>query len=278
MGVYALDANTTGVENVAMGDVALSANTTGNNNTALGSYALSANTTAHNNTALGKSTLTSNTTGDKNTGLGKTALYANTTGVQNTSVGFESGDSVTTGMKNTFLGTGAGTTITTGSQNVCIGYEAGASETTSSYMLWLARDNSAAHNAGVWIYGNSGGACYQGNNSSSWSTSSDERIKKDIVNSSDGLAKIDALQVRNFNYRTPEEITVDGLTGCDASGLQTGVIAQEIESVLPKAVTENTKGLKQVNTDPIFWAMVKAIQELSAQNTALAARITTLEG
>ena len=60
--------------------------------------------------------------------------------------------------------------------------------------------------------------------------------------------------------------------------MQTGVIAQELELVLPDAVSENNHGLKQVNTDPIFWSMVKAIQELSAQNAALAARITTLEG
>ena len=54
-------------------------------------------------------------------------------------------------------------------------------------------------------------------------------------------------------------------------------IAQEIELVLPHAVIENEHGLKQVNTDPIFWSMVKAIQELSTQNAALAARLTTLE-
>ena len=105
-----------------------------------------------------------------------------------------------------------------------------------------------------------------------------KRIKKDIVNSPNGLAKIDALQVRNFNYRTPEEITAEGITGCDATGLQTGVIAQEIETVLPNAVLEDANGCKQVNTDPIFWAMVKAIQELSAENTAIKARLTTLEG
>ena len=100
-------------------------------------------------------------------------------------------------------------------------------------------------------------------------TNANERIKKNIVDSPNGLAKIDALQVRNFNYRTPEEITAEGITGCDATGLQTGVIAQEIETVLPNAVLEDAKGCKQVNTDPIFWAMVKAIQELSAKVTAL---------
>ena len=144
--------------------------------------------------------------------------------------------------------------------------------------LFIARSNSQPHTSTTWIYGGSSGACYQGNNSSSWSTSSDERIKKDIVDSPNGLAKIDAIQVRNFNFRTQEEITVDGLHACDATELQTGVIAQELESVLPNAVTANKTGQKQVNTDPIFWAMVKAIQELSAKNEALLTRIEALEG
>jgi hypothetical protein len=113
-----------------------------------------------------------------------------------------------------------------------------------------------------------------GANSSSWFATSDERIKKDIVDSPDGLDKINAVKVRNFNFRTQEEITVDGLTGCDAAGLQTGVIAQELEGVLPKAVSANEAGQKQVITDPIFWAMVKAIQELSTENEALKARLT----
>ena len=144
--------------------------------------------------------------------------------------------------------------------------------------MFIARSNGGPSHSTVWVYGDSSGACYQGNNSSSWTTTSDERIKKDIVDSTDGLAKIDALKVRNFNFRTQAEITVDGLTECDAAGLQTGVIAQEIESVLPKTVTTRETGMKEVNTDPIFWAMVKAIQELSAQNEALSARITALEG
>ena len=194
-------------------------------------------------------------------------------------------DSVTTGNKNTFIGYEAGRTFTTGAENVCIGYQAGGTSNTNNNELWIARGSSGVGTSSVWIYGNSSGVCYQGNNSSSWTTVSDERIKKDIVDSPNGLAKIDAIQVRNFNFKTDNEITVEGFTACDSEGLQTGVIAQELALVLPNAVTENENGMKQVNTDPIFWSMVKAIQELSAKNDALetqnatfAARLTALEG
>ena len=51
------------------------------------------------------------------------------------------------------------------------------------------------------------GAVYQGNNSSSWSTTSDRRIKKNIVDNTVGLDAINQVQVKNFEYRTEDEIT-----------------------------------------------------------------------
>ena len=56
-------------------------------------------------------------------------------------------------------------------------------------------------------------------------------------------------------------------------GKHTGVIAQEIESALPECIEVSSKGAKTVNTDPIIWAMVNAVKELSAENTALKARL-----
>jgi len=252
-------------------------NTTGSDNVAIGSQALDANTTGGANTAIGRLAMTDNTTGNHNIGIGYRTRKYGTTGSENVVIGNEAGENMTTGNQHTLIGMYAGQAITSNSSSVCIGYKAGKN-TAGSSELFIARSDTANNQSSTWIYGNSSGACYQGNNSSSWTTTSDERIKKDIVDSPNGLAKIDALKVRNFNYRTPEEITAEGITGCDATGLQTGVIAQEIESVLPNAVLEDANGCKQVNTDPIFWSMVKAVQELSAKNEALLTRIEALEG
>ena len=230
-----------------------------------------------NNTGIGYEVLRLSTTGYENTAIGQNSFYPTTSGNRNVGVGFNSGGGVTTGSKNTFIGYRAGQTFTTGAENVCIGNLAGGSSTTESTSLYIARSAGNANSSGVWIYGDGSGRCYQGNNSSSWSTTSDERIKKDIVDSPNGLAKIDAMQVRNFNYKTQEEITESGFTACDSEGLQTGVIAQELESILPECIVESDDGMKRVNIDPIFWSMVKAIQELSTQNAALAARLTALE-
>ena len=56
-------------------------------------------------------------------------------------------------------------------------------------------------------------------------------------------------------------------------GVHTGVIAQEIEEILPECINVSSKGAKTVQTDPIVWALVNAVKELSAENTALKQRL-----
>jgi hypothetical protein len=84
-----------------------------------------------------------------------------------------------------------------------------------------------------------GGGVYQGNNSSTWSTTSDRRIKKNIADNTVGLEIIRELRVRNFEYRTPEEITeVPSHAAIKKEGVQIGLIAQEAQEVLPKSLSK----------------------------------------
>ena len=118
------------------------------------------------------------------------------------------------------------------------------------------------------------------NNTTTWDQTSDERIKKNIVDNNKGLEFINKIQVRNFEYRTEEEIT-DFKNPKSAvvpkSGVQIGTIAQEIEKILPELVTETSAGVKNVNTDPLVWYLINAVKELSAKNTTLETRVATLE-
>ena len=122
---------------------------------------------------------------------------------------------------------------------------------------------------------------YQDNNSASWSTTSDRRIKKNIEDCSTGLEAINQIRVRNFEYRTEDEI-VDFENPKSAvvnkEGTQLGVIAQEIEHILPDVVKQESTGVKSVNPDNLTWYLVNAVKDLSAQVDALTARIETLEG
>ena len=63
----------------------------------------------------------------------------------------------------------------------------------------------------------------------------------------------------------------------DVKGLQVGVIAQEIQEVLPDVVEELGTGALSVNPDNITWYLVNAVKELSAKNTLLETRVATLE-
>ena len=63
------------------------------------------------------------------------------------------------------------------------------------------------------------------------------------------------------------------LGGGQEGQVQTGVIAQEIEDILPECIRVSEKGAKTVNNDPITWALVNAVKELSTQNDALKARL-----
>ena len=122
---------------------------------------------------------------------------------------------------------------------------------------------------------------YQGNNSTAWTATSDERIKKNIVDNTTGLAKINDIKIRSFDYRTINEITDfenPKVAVVNVTGTRVGVIAQEIKEVLPDVVIEQSSGILSVDPTNLTWYLINAVQELSAKNDALEARIKTLEG
>ena len=112
------------------------------------------------------------------------------------------------------------------------------------------------------------GSAYNGANSSTFSTTSDIRIKNNIIENNTGLDKIKQIQVHNFEYRTVDEI-VD-FENPDAvvvkkEGLQLGVIAQEIQEILPDVVKQETTGALSVTPDNMTWYLVNAVKELAAE-------------
>ena len=104
---------------------------------------------------------------------------------------------------------------------------------------------------------------YNSNNTSSWNTTSDARIKKNIGDATLGLDALNNVQVRQFEYREKEEIEIELDEKLPTGKLITGVIAQEIENVIPETVSTRDNGLLTVKTDAVLWTAVKAIQELS---------------
>jgi len=274
-----LEANTTGAYNTAVGQGALDQNTTANDNVAVGVDAMGDNTTGGNSVAVGYRALKSNTTASGNVALGRKALEENTTGSGNVAVGQIALSECTTGYQNVCIGDAAGDNLTTGARNVILGAAMNASAVGRNYEYAIGY-NTAGNGEGTFYVHSSGGA-YNGTNSSTWAQTSDIRIKKNVVDNNTGLDKLKQIQVRNFEYKTKEEI-IEGspeLTDViksvvvDQEGTQLGVIAQEIEKVLPEVVDIQTTGIKTVDTGNLTWYMLNAIKELSAENTALKARL-----
>ena len=124
----------------------------------------------------------------------------------------------------------------------------------------------------------SSGAYHTGN-TTTWSTTSDQRIKKNIVDNNVGLDALSSIQVRNFEYKTKEEIISDSpeledvveSAVVEKEGVQLGVIAQELEKVLPECVNTSSTGVKTVDSDNLTWYLINAVKELSAKVAALEA-------
>jgi hypothetical protein len=292
-----------------------------NNNTAIGSQASYGGTLGQ-NVAVGSQALYTGGNND-NVAIGFQALYTegNTGNGQNVAIGsgaskittssaynnvligYRSGYVATTTQNATCVGATAGRTLTTGGSITCVGADAGAGITTGGSGTYIgastAASSSSAANEVVLGAGNgptgkgsstafinaNGGGTYNGANSSSWATTSDFRLKKNIVDNTEGLDKISQIRVRNFEYRTAEEVTeLPAHTVIDKQGVQLGVIAQELREVCPDCVKEESTGVISVDSDNIFWHMVNAIKDLKAINdtqaetiNALTARIVALE-
>lgn len=101
---------------------------------------------------------------------------------------------------------------------------------------------------------------------------SDKRHKHNVRSLDKGLEPVLRLRPVSFEWNKPTDKGMEGR--------QLGFIAQEVEEILPDIVmtqddADKTKGIKPTAIIPV---LVKAVQELKAENDALKQRIDWLEG
>jgi len=127
-----------------------------------------------------------------------------------------------------------------------------------------------------------------------WATVSDQRYKKDIVDSTAGLSFINALKPRTFKYKNLGELPTafrayeaDSTDVFKNSDTNHGFIAQEIKTAIDadssikdgfKLWAERDDGSQEVAEAALIPMLTKAVQELSTALDAALARIATLEG
>ena len=157
---------------------------------------------------------------------------------------------------------------------MCIGVDIDPSAADGTNQVVLANVSTLGKGDSTAFINAAGGAVFAGNNSENFSTTSDRRIKKNIVDNNTGLNAIDQVRVRNFEYRTADEIDeLPSHAAIDKQGTQIGVIAQEIQDILPDVVKEESTGCLTVDPANMTWYLVNAVKELSAKVAELEAKL-----
>ena len=89
-----------------------------------------------------------------------------------------------------------------------------------------------------------------------WTNASDVRLKDIHGDYEYGLDQILQLHTVRYSYKK------DNALGIPSDHPMTGIIAQEVQKVIPDAINTRKDGYLELNIDPIHWAVVNAIKDL----------------
>jgi hypothetical protein len=291
VGYQAGYSNTTGASNTHLGKEAGKPITTGVQNTMLGNQSGNQGSAAQSySTFLGEGTGYSNS-GNYNTYIGHRAGVSMTSGAKNTILGCyngnEDGLDIRTASNNIVLSDGDG--------NVALHYDKSDNEINFGKMGvnadsdLSAQGNILATNIGtafgkIAIATNCGNFTsayahhrfYNGNglvghitttnSATAYNTSSDYRLKENVVYDWDATTRLKQLKPARFNFIADADTTVDGF------------LAHEAQAVVPEAVSgtynevdddDGAAVMQGIDQSKLVPLLVKTIQELEARITAL---------
>ncbi|MBL7928705.1 MAG: tail fiber domain-containing protein [Bacteroidia bacterium] len=246
--------------------------------------------TGRENTVLGSRSALNITDGERNTIVGFESLQNATIGNFNSAIGYRSGIGLGAGQHNTYIGTEAGPIalaglatrnrstavgfnakvncddcISTGDFNDrhLIGYATIPQNSFTRYRLYVnslnavASDGAAYFNGNIFVTGQY--------------LPSDTMLKQNVQPFTGAMQWINQLDVKSYNYDT---ITYNGLSL--PPGNQVGLMAHEVESVIPELVREvtspeqidssgnvtfNSVTFKSINYLAILPYLIEALQE-----------------
>ena len=304
IGSSSLKTNYSGINNVAIGSSSLKANTSGYNNVAMGFRALESNAEGNDNVAMGE-TASQNMIGSRNVAIGIGTL-TNTKAPGSDPDGlyglkeFKSNDSVAIGRRalagmtqresqyDVAIGPSAMASnwviapndIWKSKNNVAIGAEALSTEynnlenniaigneackSITSYNSKIASNNICIGSKGgtgsnrIYI----GTAAHNVSVVGNMETNSDIRLKNIKSKFNHGLDVIRGLTTYNFTYKEDK-----------LKNERVGIIAQDLQKVLPGAVEKNGDGYLTVKQEQITYTMLNAIKELDVTVQKIVAQV-----
>ncbi|MCI0406910.1 MAG: tail fiber domain-containing protein, partial [candidate division Zixibacteria bacterium] len=108
-----------------------------------------------------------------------------------------------------------------------------------------------------------------GNNTGVWSNLSDRRLKREIEPIERALETVEQLKGVTFRWKDAEKD--------DQFGRVRGLIAQDVEKVIPEWIKTDPDGYKRLEPIGVDALLIEAIKELKAENEELRNRISELE-
>jgi len=283
-------------DNVGIGKGVFTSLTSGTKNVVIGANAGDAMTTSFEGVVIGHNAGTALAGGERNVAIGMDALDAQSGAGGAVAVGWNA----LKGANNSYataIGYQAGASGY-GSNSTYVGYQAYGSSNQNEIVI--STGNPVGAGADTISIGKNGNRIYANfSSSATWTQSSDERMKKNITDDTLGLSFINRLRPVTFNFRKASEYPEDFIyydatnkNSKDDTITHHGLIAQEVKAAMDAESCTTFEGYElandgvhSVSEGNFIYPMIKAIKELSAkvdaletENTALKARVTTLEG
>jgi hypothetical protein len=301
VGVDALDSNGAGSNNVALGIGAGNSNVSGSDNTFVGRLSGNASNTTGDvrNTFVGYLTGYNTSTGTANTFIG-----AGPNG--------GSGESITSGSKNSILGPFNGNQgnldIRTSNNNIVLsdgdGNARGICDSSGSWELADNNLNSTLGDRlniygktvggtqfGIAVAGNANGYAqyamrfYDAYNSAvvgsitfnttstSYNTSSDHRLKENVIDMTGAIDRVKQLSPKRFNFIVDSDTTVDGFLAHEAQA----VVAEAVTGTHNEVDDDGNAIMQSIDQSKLVPLLTGALKEAIAKIEELEARITALE-
>jgi len=104
----------------------------------------------------------------------------------------------------------------------------------------------------------------------SWGVFSDERLKDIKGGYTRGLSAVMGLRPVRFSYK-------DNALSLQSDSEIIGFSAQELQKLVPEAVTKNANGYLVVHSDAVLWAMLNAIKEEQKEIESLKSQVAKLK-
>ena len=95
--------------------------------------------------------------------------------------------------------------------------------------------------------------------------SSDERLKENIKNIENPLEKVNQLNGVEYDWKDSYIESQGGEDGYFVRKHDVGLIAQEVEKILPEIVAENNEGYKAIKYERVVALLVEAVKELNKE-------------